>query len=339
MKVLVTGGTGYIGSHIVVELIQNGHDVVILDNLVNSDAGVIDRIETLTGLRPIFTKGDIRDASCLKALFAENGIDLVIHTAGLKAVGESTRLPLEYYHANVAGTVTLCQAMREAGIFRLAFSSSATVYGAEAPIPYKETMPRGTTVNPYGTSKAMIEGVLEDLCHSDPRWSVAFLRFFNPIGAHSSGMLGELPSGIPNNLMPFITQVAAGHLKELSVYGDDYQTEDGTCKRDYLHVMDIARGHLSVLSVMDKPGVHIFNLGTGKGTSVLELLECFQTENGLEIPYAIRPRREGDLPAFWADVEKARTQLGWEAQMSLEDMVRHSWQWQKNYAEETSGAE
>lgn len=339
MNVLVTGGTGYIGSHIVVELIENGHEVVILDSLVNSDATVISRIEALTANRPVFIEGDVRDTSCLKALFAKYAIDIVIHTAGLKAVGESTRLPLEYYQANVAGTVTLCQTMCAAGIFKLVFSSSATVYGAEAEIPYKESMPRGTTVNPYGTSKAMVEKVLEDMCHSDPRWSVAFLRFFNPIGAHPSGLLGELPSGVPNNLMPFISQVATGHLKELSIYGDDYQTEDGTCKRDYLHVMDIARGHLKVVVIMDKPGVHIFNLGTGQGTSVMELLECFEKENEVQIPYVIRSRREGDLPAFWADVEKARAELGWEAEMSLQDMVRHAWQWQKRYKHETSGNE
>ncbi|QEM82170.1 UDP-glucose 4-epimerase GalE [Halomonas binhaiensis] len=328
MKVLVTGGAGYIGSHTVVELLESGHDVVVLDNLCNGSAKSLERVETITGKKVDFVEGDIRDRSCLDKVFANHEIASVIHFAGLKAVGESVGKPLEYYENNVYGTLTLCQAMASAGVFRLVFSSSATVYGAEAPVPYLESMSRGSTSNPYGTSKAMVEKVLEDLCVADDRWSVALLRYFNPIGAHPSGQIGEDPRGIPNNLMPFIAQVAVGRLKELSIFGDDYPTEDGTCVRDYLHVVDLAKGHLKSLDKLEQPGVHIYNLGTGTGFSVLEMVESFQRVTDVAIPYRFAPRRDGDLPAFWADATKAQQELGWTAEFSLDEMIADTWRWQ-----------
>ena len=328
MKVLVTGGAGYIGSHTVVELLESGHDVVVLDNLCNGSAKSLERVEAITGKKVDFVEGDIRDRSGLDKVFADHEIGSVIHFAGLKAVGESVGKPLEYYENNVYGTLTLCQAMAAAGVFRLVFSSSATVYGAEAPVPYLESMSRGSTSNPYGTSKAMVEKVLEDLCVADERWSVALLRYFNPIGAHPSGQIGEDPRGIPNNLMPFIAQVAVGRLKELSIFGDDYPTEDGTCVRDYLHVVDLAKGHLKSLDKLEQPGVHIYNLGTGTGFSVLEMVESFQRVTGVAIPYRFAPRRDGDLPAFWADAAKAQQELGWTAEFSLDEMIADTWRWQ-----------
>ncbi|SER14772.1 UDP-glucose 4-epimerase [Amphritea atlantica] len=333
MAILVTGGAGYIGSHTVVMLLEAGYEVVALDNLCNSHPEVFNRIETITGKRPAFVEGDIRDRACLDALFADYTIDSVIHFAGLKAVGESVAKPLEYYQNNVHGSVVLCEAMAAAGVKRLVFSSSATVYGEDAPVPYVETMPRGKTSNPYGTSKAMVEQVLTDLVLSDPQWSVALLRYFNPIGAHSSGLIGEDPQGIPNNLMPFISQVAVGKREQLSIFGNDYDTADGTCVRDYLHVMDLAEGHLKSLSCLDKPGAHIYNLGTGNGLSVLEMVNSFITVTGVDIPYQFAPRRDGDLPAFWADASKAERELGWSTRYSLADMMQDTWKWQSQNPE------
>ncbi|MBN0987753.1 UDP-glucose 4-epimerase GalE [Amphritea pacifica] len=333
MAILVTGGAGYIGSHTVVMLLEAGYEVVALDNLCNSHPEVFNRIETITGKRPAFVKGDIRDRACLDALFADYTVDSVIHFAGLKAVGESVAKPLEYYQNNVHGSVVLCEAMAAAGVKRLVFSSSATVYGEDAPVPYIETMPRGKTSNPYGTSKAMVEQILTDLTLSDPQWSVALLRYFNPIGAHSSGLIGEDPQGIPNNLMPFISQVAVGKREQLSIFGNDYDTADGTCVRDYLHVMDLAEGHLKSLSCLDKPGTHIYNLGTGNGLSVLEMVNSFVAVTGVDIPYQFAPRRDGDLPAFWADAGKAERELGWSTRYSLADMMQDTWKWQSQNPE------
>ena len=328
MAILVTGGAGYIGSHTAVMLLRAGYEVVVLDNLCNSSSEVFNRIETITGKRPVFIEGDIRDRACLDKLFLDNAIDSVIHFAGLKAVGESSRIPLEYYQNNVHGSVVLCEAMAAAGVKKLVFSSSATVYGEDAPVPYVETMPRGKTSNPYGSSKAMVEQMLTDLCISDEEWSVGLLRYFNPIGAHSSGLMGEDPQGIPNNLMPFISQVAVGKRDQLSIFGNDYETADGTCVRDYLHVMDLAEGHLKALNCLAQPGTHIYNLGTGNGLSVLEMVKSFTSVTGVEVPYQFAPRRDGDLPAFWADASKAEKELDWRTQYSLEDMMRDTWNWQ-----------
>ncbi|WP_428035815.1 UDP-glucose 4-epimerase GalE [Amphritea sp.] len=333
MAILVTGGAGYIGSHTVVMLLEAGYEVVVLDNLCNSHPEVFNRIESITGQQANFVAGDIRDRECLDRLFAEYRIDSVIHFAGLKAVGESVSKPLEYYQNNVHGSVVLCEAMTAAGVKRLVFSSSATVYGEDAPIPYIETMPRGKTSNPYGTSKAMVEQVLTDLVIADSQWSVALLRYFNPIGAHPSGLMGEDPQGIPNNLMPFISQVAVGKREQLSIFGNDYDTADGTCLRDYLHVMDLAEGHLKALSCLDQPGTHIYNLGTGNGLSVLEMVNSFIAVTGVDIPYQFAPRRDGDLPAFWADASKAERELGWSTRYSLEDMMQDTWKWQSQNPE------
>lgn len=330
MKVLVTGGAGYIGSHTVVELLNAGHGVVVVDNLCNGSEVALQRVEKITGKSVDLIKCDIRHRERLAAVFTRHDIDAVIHFAGLKAVGESVSKPIEYYENNVYGTLVLCQAMAAAGVHRLVFSSSATVYGSEAPIPYLETMPRGTTSNPYGTSKAMVEKILEDLSATDERWSVTLLRYFNPIGAHPSGLIGEDPKGIPNNLMPFISQVAVGRLKELSVFGNDYPTDDGTCERDYLHVVDLAVGHLKALARAETPGVHTYNLGTGRGFSVMQMVNSFERVTEQKVPYRFAPRRDGDLPAFWADADKAANELGWRAEFSLDDMIRDTWHWQSN---------
>jgi UDP-glucose 4-epimerase len=330
VAVLITGGAGYIGSHTTVQLLEQGSKVIVLDNLCNSNDEVFNRIETITGLRPTFVKGDIRDRACLDGIFSEHSINSVIHFAGLKAVGESTQVPLDYYQNNVYGTLVLCEAMAAAGVKKLVFSSSATVYGEDAPIPYVETMPRGKTSNPYGTSKAMVEQVLTDLCKSDSEWSIALLRYFNPIGAHPSGLIGEDPKGIPNNLMPFISQVAVGKRKELSIFGNDYPTTDGTCERDYLHVMDLADGHLAALTCLKDSGVHIYNLGTGSGSSVLEMVNSFEKVTGVDVPYSFAERRDGDLPAFWADASKAEKELGWTVCRSLNEMMEDTWRWQSN---------
>ncbi len=328
--ILVTGGAGYIGSHTAVELLEQGHQVVVLDSLVNGNAEVLNRLELITGRRPAFVQGDVRDAGLLAALFADHAIDAVIHFAGLKAVGESVEQPLKYYDNNVNGTLVLCDAMAKAGVFKLVFSSSATVYGPDAPVPYVETLPLGQPSSPYGTSKAMVEQVLADLCAADSRWSVAALRYFNPIGAHASGLIGEDPLGIPNNLMPFIARVAVGKLPQLSIFGDDYATPDGTCIRDYLHVVDLADGHCRAVNLLDNPGLHAINLGAGKGVSVLEMVQAFTAVTGREIPYQFAPRRSGDLAAFWANADKARELLGWTADSSLEKMMEDTWRWQRN---------
>ncbi|CAA0105715.1 UDP-glucose 4-epimerase [Zhongshania aliphaticivorans] len=328
--ILVTGGAGYIGSHTVVELQAAGYDVVIVDNLVNSNPAVLNRIHQISGKAPLFVQADVRDADALAAVFAKYDIDAVIHFAGLKAVGESVEKPLQYYDNNVRGTMVLCQAMAEAGVFKLVFSSSATVYGPDAPVPYEESMPLGQPSSPYGASKAMVERVLADLCVSDSRWSVVALRYFNPIGAHVSGLIGEDPLGLPNNLMPFISRVAVGKLAELSVFGDDYNTPDGTCLRDYLHVVDLAVGHCRSLQSLDKVGLHAFNLGTGNGVSVLDMVKAFESVTGQKVPYKIAPRRHGDLPAFWANADKAKRELSWVAGSSLEKMMADTWRWQSN---------
>lgn len=328
--ILVTGGAGYIGSHTVVELQAAGYEVVIVDNLVNSNPAVLDRIHQISGKSPLFVQADVRDADALAVVFAEHDIDAVIHFAGLKAVGESVEKPLQYYDNNVHGTMVLCQAMADAAVFKLVFSSSATVYGPDAPVPYEESMPLGQPSSPYGASKAMVERVLADLCVSDSRWAVAALRYFNPIGAHVSGFIGEDPLGIPNNLMPFISRVAVGKLAELSVFGDDYETPDGTCLRDYLHVVDLAVGHCRSLQSLDKAGLHAFNLGTGNGVSVLDMVKAFESVTGQKVPYKITPRRHGDLPAFWANADKAKSELNWVAGSSLEKMMADTWRWQSN---------
>lgn len=326
--ILVTGGTGYIGSHTVVALQQAGYAVVIVDNLVNSSVVVLKRIAKITGTAPIFVEADVCDVRAMTAVFSTYSIDAVIHFAGLKAVSESVDQPLRYYKNNVYGSVALCEAMATAGVFKLVFSSSATVYGDDAPVPYKENLPLGRPANPYGRSKAMVEQVLGDLCASDTRWSVVALRYFNPIGAHESGLIGEHPLGTPNNLMPFISGVAVGRLKELSIFGGDYDTPDGSCVRDYVHVMDVAEGHCRSLSVLNKSGVHVFNLGTGCGVSVLEMVSAFEAETGKKIAAKIAPRRSGDLAAFWADVSLAESELNWRAERSLAQMMRDTWRWQ-----------
>lgn len=326
--VLVTGGAGYIGSHTVLALLEAGHEVVVLDNLCNASPESLRRVERLTGREVPFVEGDIRDRALLDQLLSEWTINAVIHFAGLKAVGESVSQPLAYYENNVAGTVTLCQAMQAAGVTRLVFSSSATVYGAEAPVPYREELPRGRPTSPYGASKAMVEQLLEDLCAANSAMSVSLLRYFNPIGAHPSGEIGEDPHGVPNNLMPFIAQVASGRRDTLSIFGNDYATADGTCERDYLHVMDLAEGHVEALVHLTAPGIKCYNLGTGNAVSVLEMVERFSSVNSVQIPYVFAPRRPGDLPAFWADPSRATRELGWVARRSLDDMMRDTWRWQ-----------
>lgn len=333
MAILVTGGAGYIGSHTVVELLEAGCDVVVVDNLSNSKPEVIKRIRAITGKDFRFYPVDILDKPALSAVFMDNRIEAVIHFAGLKAVGESVEVPLRYYHNNVAGTLVLCQVMEEYGVKRIVFSSSATVYGTPEKVPIKEDAPLAP-VNPYGRTKLMIEQILQDLHESDPQWSVALLRYFNPIGAHASGSIGEDPSGIPNNLMPYITQVAVGKLPMLRVFGSDYPTHDGTGVRDYIHVVDLALGHLCALEKLrQSPGVHIYNLGTGKGYSVLDVISAFEQASGKKIPYEIGPRRAGDVAECYADPTKAKQELGWEAKRDLLTMCVDSWRWQKNNPE------
>ncbi|MFT4192801.1 MAG: UDP-glucose 4-epimerase GalE [Comamonas sp.] len=341
-KVLVTGGAGYIGSHTVVELLNHGFEVVIYDSLVNASAAVLPRLAAITGRTPVFVQGDVRDEAALDAVFARHRIDAVIHFAGLKAVGESVGRPLDYYDVNLGGSIALFKAMGRAGVFRLVFSSSATVYGPDAPVPYRETMPLGRASNPYGASKIMVEQVLADLCRADLRWAVAALRYFNPIGAHISGLIGEDPKGIPNNLLPFVTQVAVGKREQLSIFGGDYDTADGTCVRDYLHVSDLAEGHLRALESLfgDQPrlGAQAYNLGTGAGVSVLQIVAAFEEATGQKVPYQIVPRRDGDLPAFWADAAKAEQALGWRATRTLTDMMRDAWRWQSGNPNGFEGA-
>lgn len=328
MTVLVTGGAGYIGSHTVVELLKAGQDVVVVDNFCNSHPVVLERIAQIAGRSPTFHELDVRDGAALAQVFGKHQIESVIHFAGLKAVGESCRIPLTYYQNNIAATLTLCEEMAKAGVFNLVFSSSATVYGDPHAVPIREDFPLSAT-NPYGRSKLMVEEMMRDMVKADPRWAVVLLRYFNPVGAHESGLIGEDPNGIPNNLLPFITQVAVGRLPKLSVFGDDYATPDGTGVRDYIHVVDLAIGHLKALERMQKGrGVFTYNLGTGKGYSVLDMVKAFEAASGREIPYQIAPRRSGDIAECWADPAFAATELGWTAQRDLQQMMQDSWRWQ-----------
>lgn len=325
---LVTGGAGYIGSHACVELLQAGYKVVVVDNLCNSRREVLGRIERIAGRPVVFFECDVRDEAALRVIFSEHAVDAVLHFAGLKAVGESVARPLEYYDNNVGGTLALCAAMRASGVRRLVFSSSATVYGDPDAVPVREDHPLRPT-NPYGRSKAMIESILQDLVRSDPAWRIALLRYFNPVGAHESGLIGEDPEGVPNNLMPFIAQVAVGRREALNVYGNDYPTPDGTGVRDYIHVVDLARGHLAALEKLEAAeGVLTANLGTGRGYSVLEVVEAFRRASGREIPYRIVARRPGDIASCYADPSLAARLLGWRAERGLDEMCRDAWRWQ-----------
>lgn len=329
MKILVTGGTGYIGSHTCVELLNNGYEVIIIDNLSNSKENVISYIEKITNKKVKFYKRDVRDKNLLINIFKENKIEAVIHFAGLKAVGESVKKPLLYYQNNIDSTLVLCEVMEEFNVKKIIFSSSATVYGNPEKLPITEDMKVGNTTNPYGTSKLYIEGILKDLYISDNGWSIILLRYFNPIGAHESGLLGEDPNGIPNNLMPYIVKVATGELECLSVYGDDYETKDGTGIRDYIHVVDLARGHVKALDKLLKVcGVNIYNLGTGNGYSVLDIVNTFERVNGVKVNYKIVGRRDGDIASCYADSSKAYKELGWMSNHTLEDMVSSAY----NYA-------
>ncbi|MBK5142764.1 UDP-glucose 4-epimerase GalE [Budviciaceae bacterium BWR-B9] len=329
MNVLITGGIGYIGSHTCVQLIEAGHTPVIIDNLCNSKASVLKRIEQLTGHKPAFYNGDVRDAALLDKIFAEHRIDSVIHFAALKAVGESVNKPLEYYDNNIHGSLTLVDAMRRAGVKNFIFSSSATVYGDQPVTPYVETMQTRRPSSPYGNSKLIIEQCLEDIQKAQPDMSVALLRYFNPVGAHSSGLMGEDPQGIPNNLMPFIAQVAVGRREYLSIFGNDYPTPDGTCVRDYIHVVDVADGHVAALNkVTHHPGTYIYNLGAGFGYSVLDVVNAFSKACGKPVPYQFAARRDGDLASYWADSTKAANELGWQVKLNLDNMCADTWRWQ-----------
>ncbi len=332
MRILVTGGTGYIGSHTCVQLLERGDDVVVVDNLCNSEASVVESLREITGRAPTFYPVDIRDREALEAVFSKHEPEAVIHFAGLKAVGESVAKPLEYYENNLSGTLVLLGVMRAHDCRKIVFSSSATVYGTPASVPIREDFPTGGTTNPYGTTKLFLERILTDLQKADPRWSVALLRYFNPIGAHESGKIGDNPTGTPNNLMPYITRVAKGVLPMLSVYGDDYPTPDGTGVRDYIHVEDLAAGHLAVLPKLDEPGVHIYNLGTGVGYSVLDIVHAFERATGVKVPYRVVPRRPGDIAECWSDPSRAETELGWKAVRTLEEMCRSSWNFEKSKA-------
>lgn len=328
--ILITGGMGYIGAHLVLELMNDGEEVVILDNLCNSSRTTLVRIARVTGRRPVFVQGDVRDRETLDDLFERYPIDAVIHCAGLKAVAESVREPLRYYDTNVCGSVTLCQAMAEALIFTLVFSSSATVYDDCAVMPINERCKTGHPSNPYGQSKLMAENVMRSMVEAEPRWSVGLLRYFNPIGAHDSGELGETPTLTPNNLLPYLLQVASGERPVLSVFGNDYSTPDGTGIRDYVHVMDLAEGHVKALQALRLThGVHIWNLGTGRGHSVLEVVKAFERVSGVLVPLAYKPRRSGDIAQCWADPIKASNELGWSAHRSLDCMLEDAWRWQK----------
>ena len=330
MDILVTGGAGYIGSHTCLELLKAGYDVTVLDNLSNSSEESLRRVQEITGKSLTFVQGDIRDHPLLDKLFADNNFNSVVHFAGLKAVGESCQMPLEYYDNNVYGTVNLCMAMRDAGVKRLVFSSSATVYGDPASLPITEDFPLSAT-NPYGRSKLIIEEILRDLFTSDDEWSIALLRYFNPVGAHESGKIGEDPNDIPNNLMPYITQVAIGKLEQLSVFGGDYPTKDGTGVRDYIHVVDLSIGHVRAIErLQDHNGVHPWNLGVGNGYSVIEMVQAFRDETKQAVPYKIADRRSGDIAACYANPGKARSELNWKAERTLDDMVQDAWRWQSN---------
>ncbi|MDD3252451.1 MAG: UDP-glucose 4-epimerase GalE [Lachnospiraceae bacterium] len=330
--ILVTGGAGYIGSHTCISLLESGHDVVVVDNLCNSCRESVKRVEEITGKHVSFYEVDLLDEPALDQVFANEKIDAVIHFAGLKAVGESVYKPLEYYHNNITGTLILCDVMRRHGCKNIVFSSSATVYGNPAFVPITEECPMGEITNPYGRTKGMLEQILTDLHTADPEWKVMLLRYFNPIGAHKSGRIGENPKGIPNNLFPYITQVAIGKLVCLGVFGNDYDTPDGTCVRDYIHVVDLADGHVKALDKMDKEGggVWIYNLGTGAGYSVLDVIRAFEEANNLKINYVFKERRAGDVPACYADSSKAARELGWTAKNGIREMCEDSWRWQKN---------
>lgn len=331
MSILVTGGAGFIGSHTCVELLNAGYEIVVMDNFYNSKPESLNRIKKITGKDFPFYEADIRDRAALDKIFKENKIDAVIHFAGLKAVGESVQKPLEYYENNISGTVTLCEAMRDNGCKKIVFSSSATVYGSLNKSPLTEDMQIGGTTNPYGTTKYMIELILQDLYKSDNEWSVVVLRYFNPIGAHESGLIGENPNGIPNNLLPYVSQVAVGKLEQVSVFGDDYDTPDGTGVRDYIHVVDLALGHIkAVEKVLDTKELNVYNLGTGKGYSVLEIINAFEKASGKKINYKIVDRRPGDLATCYSDPSKAYKELGWKAERDLAKMCEDSWRWQKN---------
>ena len=331
MKILVTGGAGYIGSHTCVELLNLGYEVVVIDNLCNSKRAAINNIEKITSRGVSFYEGDVCDKELLRKIFKEEGIEAVIHFAGLKAVGESVKIPLKYYRNNIDSTLALCEVMEEFDCYKLIFSSSATVYGNPEKLPITEDMKVGGTTNPYGSSKLFIEGILKDLYISNPKWSITILRYFNPVGAHDSGLLGEDPNGIPNNLMPYIVKVASGELKCLSVFGDDYDTKDGTGVRDYIHVVDLAIGHVKAIdNMMNKSGVFIYNLGTGNGYSVLDIVNAFQEKNNVKVEYKIVGRRDGDIASCYADASRAYKELGWKAERSLEDMVKSAYKFALN---------
>ena len=329
MNVLVTGGAGYIGSHTCVELLNSGYGVVVVDNLCNANPKSLDRVRELTGKDLRFYEGDVRDEGLLRKIFAENDIGCVIHFAGLKAVGESVAMPLEYYDNNLNSTITLCRAMKDHGVKNIVFSSSATVYSGDNEMPLKESSRTGMCTNPYGWTKYMSEQILRDTAFADEEWSIALLRYFNPIGAHKSGLIGEDPRGIPNNLMPFISQVAVGRRDHLNVFGNDYDTHDGTGVRDYIHVVDLARGHVCAIEYMQKhKGENVFNLGTGMGYSVLDMVKAFERVTGIKIPYEIVARRPGDLATVYSSPDKSAELLGWKAQYNLDDMCRDTWAWQ-----------
>ncbi len=330
MSILITGGAGYIGSHTCVEMLTAGYDVVVVDNFYNSSIEAIKRVEALTGKSIEFYEADVCDKAVLRTIFSENEIEAVIHFAGYKAVGESVAKPMMYYENNLMSTISLIEVMEEFGVRNLVFSSSATVYAGDNPVPLTEDMKLGA-INPYGKTKLFIEEILRDLCVSNHDWSVALLRYFNPIGAHKSGLIGESPKGIPNNLMPYISQVAVGKLQKLSVFGDDYETRDGTGSRDYIHVVDLAKGHVKAIEwSLKNTGCDAFNLGTGKGTTVLELRDAFVKASGIDVPYVIAPRRPGDLAEVYALPSKAKEVLGWEAELDIQDMCEDTWRWQKN---------
>ena len=331
MKILVTGGAGYIGSHTCVELLNEGYEVVIMDNLYNANIKAVERIEQITGKKVTFYQTDMLDREGVKAIFDNEKIDAVIHFAGLKAVGESVVKPIEYYTNNMSGTLILCDEMRNHGVKNIIFSSSATVYGSPAEIPITENCPKGTATNPYGWTKWMLEQVLTDIHTADPEWNVILLRYFNPIGAHKSGLIGEDPKGIPNNLLPYVAQVAIGKLQCINVFGDDYDTPDGTGVRDYIHVVDLAVGHVKALKKFEENcGLAIYNLGTGHGYSVLDIVKNFEAATGVKIPYSIKPRRAGDIATCYCDPSKAERELGWKAQYGIKEMCEDSWRWQKN---------
>ena len=334
MNILLTGGAGYIGSHTIIELDKAGHSVVVVDNLVNSNPIALERVAKIIGKKIPFYKADVRGREAMQKVFSENKIDAVIHFAGLKAVGESVEKPLEYYENNMNATFVLLDVMRKNGCKNIIFSSSATVYGDPAIIPITEDCPKGHCTNPYGQTKSMLEEVLMDVQKADPEWNVVLLRYFNPIGAHQSGTIGENPNGIPNNLMPYITQTAVGKRKELGVFGNNYDTPDGTGVRDYIHVCDLAAGHVAALqAIQRKAGLAIYNLGTGHGYSVLDVVKAFIKVNGVNVPYSIKPRRAGDIATCYCNPAKAKAELGWEAKYGIEEMCRDSWNWQKNNPE------